>query len=55
MDEEAVDASTYYLDIDEDGYGRSEPAVQACALPAGYVALAGDCNDDNAAFYPGNW
>ena len=43
--------TTYYLDGDADGYGRS--SVLACAPPAGYVATKGDCNDADASINPG--
>ena len=42
-----------FLDQDGDGYGTSSAApVCACALPAGYASIAGDCNDGNAAIHP---
>jgi PKD repeat protein len=43
---------TYYLDADSDGYGVQESTVMACATPAGYAAIAGDCNDNNANINP---
>jgi len=45
--------TTYYQDIDGDGYGSDANTVQACSLPDGYVAVGGDCNDNNNAVYPG--
>lgn len=42
----------WYRDGDGDGYG-SGLATTACAAPAGYVARTGDCDDTNAAVYPG--
>jgi hypothetical protein len=44
---------TYYTDTDQDGYGNSAVATQACSAPAGFVAVAGDCNDSNASVNPG--
>ena len=43
----------FYLDEDGDGYGASYNSKEACAAPSQYVAKAGDCNDFNAAVFPG--
>ncbi len=40
----------WYLDGDGDGYGAEE--IAACALPAGAVAVAGDCDDGDAGVNP---
>jgi hypothetical protein len=45
--------STWSLDADGDGYGRSSSLVTACAAPLGYVANAGDCDDLDPGAYPG--
>ena len=45
--------STFYQDLDSDGYGNSAVSIQACAAPAGYVADSTDCNDADAAIHPG--
>ncbi len=42
---------TLYLDIDEDGYG--DAAEEGCAEGFGLVSVAGDCDDADAAIYPG--
>ncbi len=44
VDEEAVDASTWYADTDGDGWGDEATATVGCELPAG-VTRGGDCND----------
>jgi hypothetical protein len=46
-------SSTWYRDNDSDGYGDVEVTMQACTKPDGYVAQAGDCNDDDNTIYPG--
>lgn len=45
----------YYRDADGDGYGLQTQTTPGCpsAIPSGYVALAGDCNDGNVAIRPG--
>lgn len=52
-DDSAIDASPYYLDSDEDGYGAGEAEGTACEAPAGTSSQAEDCNDLDPAFHPG--
>ena len=52
IDEDALDASSWYLDADGDGHGTSA-TVQACELPEGYAELDDDCDDGEAAIHPG--
>jgi len=49
----AVDASTWYMDGDGDGYGRSSVSVDACSAPSGFVADNTDCLDTDDSAYPG--
>ncbi len=51
-DDNASDASTWYLDGDSDGYGDDANAVQQCDEPVGFVASGGDCDDGDAAYHP---
>ena len=44
---------TFYFDADGDGYGDPAQTVEACTPPGGYVAATGDCDDSDAATYPG--
>jgi hypothetical protein len=44
---------TFYADVDTDGYGNAGATTLACTQPAGYVTLAGDCNDDLGYVHPG--
>jgi hypothetical protein len=46
-------ASIWYLDLDQDGYGRDSVWVDEPTAPPGYVAVAGDCDDDNPDVNPG--
>ena len=45
--------STFYADLDNDGFGDSANTVLACSAPPGYVADDTDCNDANAGVNPG--
>ena len=56
VDEEAIDADTWYADADGDGYGDSTAGVADCTQPSGTVAVTGaadsDCDDGDAAINP---
>ncbi|MFH1468537.1 MAG: MopE-related protein [Pseudomonadota bacterium] len=45
--------TTFWADTDGDGWGDEATPVQACAPGGGLVAEAGDCDDGDAAVYPG--
>ncbi|WP_298118815.1 GEVED domain-containing protein, partial [Flavobacterium sp.] len=45
--------TTYYADIDGDGYGNEAVVLMSCTPVAGYVTVAGDCNDNVASTNPG--
>ncbi len=53
MDCDDTDASTllttYYADNDDDGFGDDSLSSSACPPIAGWVALAGDCDDTDSA------
>ena len=47
--------STFYSDLDGDGFGDPEHSILACSLPKeGYSADSTDCNDDDALAFPGS-
>ena len=52
-EDDAVDAPTWYLDTDTDGYGLDSDSLVSCAQPGGYAALGGECDDGDAAVNPG--
>ncbi len=51
-EDDAVDALTWYLDSDGDGYGDTLSTTTACELPSGYTEEAGDCDDTDATLNP---
>ena len=54
VDDDAIGATTWYPDADDDGYGNPDSAVISCEAPVGsYVDVEGDCEDGNAAIFPG--
>jgi hypothetical protein len=52
--DEGVTAGTWYADADGDTFGDTATSTSACSAPAGYVADATDCDDVDAAAFPGN-
>jgi len=44
---DAIDASTWYLDDDGDGYGDADSPTTACWEPSGYVSSDADCDDSD--------
>ena len=52
-EDSAVDAATWYADVDVDGYGDSAEAADSCESPSGYVAIGGDCDDADSTSNPG--
>jgi len=53
VDEDALDASTWYADSDGDGYGGSQFVIADCVSPSGYVSNNLDCDDLAPESYPG--
>lgn len=49
---DATDATAWYADTDGDSYGDADTSLIACAPPAGYVADATDCNDEDEQKHP---
>ena len=45
--------TTYYVDVDEDGFGSADISIEACSAPDGFVINGNDCDDGQALSYPG--
>ena len=45
VDEDAVDATTWYLDYDNDGYGGTAYTETGCEQPTGFITDNTDCDD----------
>jgi len=52
IDENALDAKTYYRDSDFDGFGTDMDIQKSCFLPIGYSELSGDCDDADENINP---
>jgi len=51
IDEGVASPTTWYADVDGDGFGNLLDTVDACVAPTGYITDSSDCNDlDNQVF-----
>ena len=53
LNESVGAATTWYRDADNDGFGNSADSQVNCSQPAGYVAVEGDCDDNDNTIFPG--
>jgi len=53
VDENAVDAGTWYADTDGDSYGDLSTFTVSCDAPVGYVGDSEDCDDTDNTVHPG--
>jgi hypothetical protein len=51
-EDDAADASTWYLDADGDGFGDAATTMAACEAPSGYLDDASDCDDTDSSIHP---
>jgi len=51
--DEGLEFTTYYTDLDTDGYGDDESYEDFCIEPPGSSTQGGDCDDTNSKIYPG--
>jgi len=49
----SVDVTTWYADLDGDGYGDPGAALDQCDQPTSYVEDSTDCDDSSDHSYPG--
>lgn len=54
IDDNPVEAPTWFLDADGDGYGNTDITVIACEQPDGYVDAPYDCDDNDPDINPGS-
>jgi len=53
IDEGALDAGTWYADLDDDGYGDPDAPLSACTQPEASSSDATDCDDAEFMTHPG--
>ena len=51
-EDSAVDAGSWHLDADGDGFGDPDDALPSCAALSGRVADSSDCDDSDLAIHP---
>ncbi len=51
-DEDAINAATWYMDQDGDGYGDASSSTASCAAPTGTVSNDDDCDDTSSTTSP---
>ncbi|MCB9765592.1 MAG: hypothetical protein H6739_37810 [Alphaproteobacteria bacterium] len=51
-DDDVVNAPSWYLDMDQDGFGDPEIPVAVCVQPSGFVEGADDCDDSDSGINP---
>jgi len=49
---ETPDGTTWYADLDGDGWGDASNTTSTCEEPAGYVCDSGDCDDSDSDVNP---
>ncbi len=53
QDDAVTGSSTWYRDLDGDGYGDPDSALEACEQPDGWIEDSSDCNDGDDEVHPG--
>ena len=47
--------TTWYADVDGDGYGDPIASTESCNLPPGYSSNSNDCDDSDPSAHPGSF
>jgi hypothetical protein len=47
-----TDTTSWYIDVDGDGFGSEDYSLSTCEMPSGYVDDATDCDDGDAEVSP---
>lgn len=50
--DEGLALTTYYPDLDTDGFGDDASSVMSCFQPLDYISIGGDCNDQDPNINP---
>ncbi len=50
-----TDGTTWYADVDADGYGNDASTRVSCTWPPGTVPWGGDCDDRDPTIHPNAW
>ena len=51
-DDNPISLATWYLDLDEDGFGDIDESTESCEAPQGYVDNFSDCEDSDPSINP---
>ena len=51
--DESLTFTTYFIDLDGDGYGDDSRAFESCSIPSNASEQGNDCDDLNPAIFPG--
>ncbi len=52
IDDRPIDPTVWYPDLDQDGYGDRQGAIEQCAQPALHITEPGDCDDHDPLVNP---
>ena len=45
LDDNAIDGTVWYIDLDSDGFGSTAATISSCTQPVGYSSNTDDCDD----------
>lgn len=53
VDDQPIDGTLWYADLDGDGHGDESDPILACSAPSGAISAGGDCADADPTIHPG--